>query len=79
MAEDGNDRENLEAEIEKLEKEIKELKGNWPVHSVRPQMAQRLEDLEDELARKKRHFKKSKGQCPGYLYSSPPSLMHFVF
>ena len=37
------------ARIQALEKEIAELKAQWPAHSVKPWMLARLEDLEDEL------------------------------
>ena len=37
--------------IEELERQIAELKGSWPAHSVPPTMFQRLEELEEELER----------------------------
>ncbi|MFP4640938.1 MAG: histidine kinase [Dehalococcoidia bacterium] len=39
--------------IQQLEKEIEELKAQWPAHSVPNWMLERLEDLEDELDREK--------------------------
>lgn len=37
--------------IKELEKQIAELKGRWPAHSVPPAMFQQFEDLEEELER----------------------------
>lgn len=62
MDEEAKEIQDLEDEIKKIEDEIDELRGSWPVHSVKPQMAQRLEELEDELDEKKKILvqKKSK-------------------
>jgi len=38
---------NLKVEIKKIENEIETLKESLPVHSVKPIMMQRLEDLEE--------------------------------
>ena len=35
--------------IEELKRQIAELKGRWPAHSVPPAMFQQLEELEEEL------------------------------
>lgn len=35
--------------IKELEKQIEELKSRWPAHSVKPDMVQRLDELEEEL------------------------------
>jgi hypothetical protein len=35
--------------IKELEKQIADLKCQWPAHSVPPAMLQRLDDLEEEL------------------------------
>ena len=40
-----------EARIQELEREIADLKGRWPKHSVPPAMLMRLEELEEELGR----------------------------
>lgn len=40
-------------QIKELEEEIKALQAQWPAHSVKPWMLQRLEDLEEELAQLK--------------------------
>ena len=37
------------ARIKELEKQIAELKRQWPAHSVLPAMLQRLDELEEEL------------------------------
>lgn len=42
-------REKLQAEMEKIEKEIEDLKKRWPAHSVKPSMVQKMEELEDRL------------------------------
>ena len=34
--------------VRDLEKEIKELKDRWPVHSAKPSMLAELEDLEEK-------------------------------
>ena len=39
------------ARIKELEKQIAELKRQWPAHSVPPAMLQRLDELEEELER----------------------------
>jgi hypothetical protein len=39
--------------IKELEKQIAELKSQWPAHSVPPTMFQRLEELEEELERER--------------------------
>jgi len=52
--------EEIESEIKKLEDEIKEIKGSWPVHSVKPEMAMHLEELEDELDEKKKLLEEKK-------------------
>ena len=38
-----------QARIDELEREIADLKGRWPKHSVRPAMFLQLEELEDAL------------------------------
>lgn len=35
--------------IRDLERQIEELKTQWPTHSVKPAMVQRLDELEEEL------------------------------
>jgi hypothetical protein len=35
--------------IKELERQITELKSQWPAHSVSPAMVQRLDELEEEL------------------------------
>jgi uncharacterized small protein (DUF1192 family) len=49
------------ARIQALEKEIAELKAQWPIHSVKPWMLVRLEDLEEELERLKTEASKGTG------------------
>ena len=44
--------------IKELERQIAELKGCWPAHSVPPTMLQQLEELEEEL---ERELKKATG------------------
>ena len=46
--------------IKDLEKQIAELKRQWPAHSVPPAMFQRLEDLEEELERERAAREKDK-------------------
>jgi hypothetical protein len=38
-----------QARIDELEREIADLKGRWPKHSVKPSMFLQLEELEDAL------------------------------
>jgi hypothetical protein len=40
--------------IKELEKQIAELKSQWPAHSVPAAMLQRLDELEEELEREMR-------------------------
>lgn len=49
-------KKGIKEEILRLEKEIEELKGRIPAHSVPVEMLQELEDLEDELDLKKREL-----------------------
>ena len=46
--------ENLENEISELEGKIKEKELNLPAHSIKPEMIQELEDLEEELDSKRK-------------------------
>ena len=50
--------ENLEERIEKVQKQIADVKKRWPFHSVKPALVEELEDLETELAQ----LLKEKGQ-----------------
>ena len=43
------DKKSVSQQIAALEKQIADLKAQWPAHSVKPWMLQQLEDLEDEL------------------------------
>jgi hypothetical protein len=43
-----------EERIKELEKEIADIKGRIPAHSINPAMIIELEELEDELERLKR-------------------------
>jgi len=49
--------ENLENEISELEGKIKEKELNLPAHSIKPEMIQELEDLEEELNEKREMLK----------------------
>jgi len=50
--------EKLKSEIEKLKEKIKEKESSLPAHSVKPEMIQELEDLEEELNSKKKMIEK---------------------
>ena len=52
--------EKLEAEIKKLVSKIKEKKSILPAHSIKPEMIQEIEDLEEELKNKKENLKQIK-------------------
>ncbi|MFC1943203.1 histidine kinase [Chloroflexota bacterium] len=39
--------------IKKIEEALADLKARWPAHSVKPEMWQQLEELEENLARAK--------------------------
>jgi len=52
--------ENLENEIRELEGRIKEKESILPAHSIKPEMIQELEDLEEELDEKREMLKKIK-------------------
>jgi len=49
----------LKSEIKKLEEKIEEIESSLPAHSVKPVMIQEIEDLEDELAGKRKMLDKS--------------------
>ncbi len=46
--------ENLENEISELEGKIKEKESILPAHSIKPEMIQELENLEEELDSKRK-------------------------
>lgn len=50
----------MQKRIEQLEKKIEDVKKRWPAHSVKPEMVQELEDLEEELKKLKEEFKNGK-------------------
>ena len=50
--------EDLEGEIRNLEEKIKELEAAIPAHSVKPQMIQEIEELEEELDIKRKRLRK---------------------
>lgn len=52
--------EDLEDEIRKLEGEIKEKEAAMPAHSVKVQMVQEIEDLEEELNIKRKKLRQIK-------------------
>jgi hypothetical protein len=52
--------EKLKDEINELENILKEKKSSLPAHSIKPDMIQKIEDLEEELASKKAEIKKIK-------------------
>jgi hypothetical protein len=52
MAKDQQD--ELEFQLNIVEKKLAELKSRWPFHSVQPKMVADLEDLEEERARLQR-------------------------
>jgi len=51
-----DNKEGLKKEVEDLERKIKELKRRMPAHSTPVSMMQDLEDLEEELDRKKKEL-----------------------
>jgi DNA-binding transcriptional regulator GbsR (MarR family) len=50
--------EKLKSEIEKLKGKIKEKESSLPAHSIRPEMIQELEGLEEELNKKRKILEK---------------------
>jgi len=46
--------------IKELEKQISELKGRWPAHSVPPIMLQELEELEEQLETERERARREK-------------------
>lgn len=53
-------REELEREIAALEEELKERKASLPIHSVRPEQFEAIEDLEERIRAKKEALKNLK-------------------
>ncbi|NOZ86252.1 MAG: histidine kinase [Deltaproteobacteria bacterium] len=43
--------------LEELEAKLKDLKGRIPAHSIRPAMISELEELEDEIEKRKKSQK----------------------
>lgn len=54
--------ENLENEIRELEGRIKEKESILPAHSIKPEMIQELEDLEEELDSKRKKLIEQKNE-----------------
>jgi TolA-binding protein len=54
--------EKLEAEIRELEGKIKEKESILPAHSIKPEMIQELEDLEEELDSKRKKLIEQKNE-----------------
>jgi len=52
--------EDFEVEIRKLEEKIKEKEAAIPAHSIKPQMVQEIEDLEEELDSMRKKLKQMK-------------------
>jgi len=52
------------SEIEDIERQIEELKSRWPAHSVPPAMAERLDELEEDLARARDQAEKRTMSAP---------------
>jgi septum formation inhibitor MinC len=50
--------EKLESEIKRIEDRIKEKKASLPAHSVKPEMIQELEDLEEELEKSRKELER---------------------
>lgn len=46
--------------IKKVEKKMEDVKKRWPAHSVKPEMVQELENLEEELEKLKEEHKNDK-------------------
>ncbi|AHF06581.1 hypothetical protein [Desulfitobacterium metallireducens] len=46
---DENQKRTAEARLDKLQKELADLKLRWPAHSLKPAMLIELEDLEEEI------------------------------
>lgn len=53
--------EGLQAEIQRLEAEIEELKQRLPRHSARPAMLVELEDLEEKLKKAREAARNAQG------------------
>ena len=51
------DAPGAEREVERLEAELADLKARWPVHSTRPAMMEKLEELEEKLERARRRVR----------------------
>ncbi len=54
----GADLGRADKEVERLEKELADLKARWPAHSARPSMLEELEELEDKLEEAKRRTRR---------------------
>ena len=50
--------DKLKEKISELERNIKQLRDQFPKHSIPPSMIMRLDDLEDELTKLEKDFKK---------------------
>jgi uncharacterized protein YceH (UPF0502 family) len=47
---DESQRNNYEQRLQELKKQLADLRKRWPAHSVKPEMVNQLEDLEEEVA-----------------------------
>jgi ribosomal protein L29 len=50
--------EQLKERIDKLKKELKQVRSQLPMHSIPPAMIMHMDDLEDEILELKKEFKK---------------------
>lgn len=52
-----NQQEEQERELSKLRAELAELKGSIPVHSMKPSMMQRIEELQEQIEQLQRQMR----------------------
>lgn len=58
--ETGLSREELEGEIAALEEELREREAALPIHSIRPAQLEAIEELEEQIGKKRKLLKEVK-------------------
>ncbi|AGA69009.1 hypothetical protein Desdi_1516 [Desulfitobacterium dichloroeliminans LMG P-21439] len=54
---DDNQRRMHEHNLLRLQKELDDLRSRWPAHSVKPEMVNQREELEEEIADLRKRLK----------------------
>lgn len=56
---------NLENELRNLKQSLDDLRKRWPAHSVKPELVEEMERLEDAIARLEKQLSSMDSESPG--------------